>query len=441
MKLIMKILLLCSFVTCFVAVSFAQNYKIKQTVTTGGQTMTSTTYVKGPRKRTESGGIMGIGADVATIEQCDLKQNVQVNDKKKMYAVDPFDDGDTASMPAAKPTPAKAKPAPVTKGGTVTYISNITDTGERKQMFGMTARHIKSSMTMESSPDACSKQDMKIETDGWYIDLPAFSCPVTVRPPQMPRYETPQRGGCQDKFVSRTTGSGKMGFPLSETRTMIFGGGMTTTQTTETLEFSKATLDDALFAVPDGYTKVENSQELYGQPDYSAMMRGAMKDSEDKSKVATPSSGNIPAAPAAKRPGSIRIGVLAPTNRGGENISITNMQTFLVGKLTGGNIDAVAVASEADARAASCDYILSSDLSKLKQTTASKVGGLFGKVVNADTSASRTYEAQVDFQLTKLADGKSVIKNKASSKTENNADRAAESVLAMEAAAVLSVAK
>lgn len=441
MKLTTRVLVLCFFVGTAFTASSAQNYKIKQTVTTGGQTMTSTTYVKGPRKRTESGGIMGIGADVATIEQCDLKQNVQVNDKKKMYAVDPFDDGDAASMPAAKPTPAKAKPAPVTKGGTVTYVSNITDTGERKQMFGMTARHIKSSMTMESSPDACSKQDMKIETDGWYIDLPAFSCPVTVRPPQMPRYETPQRGGCQDKFVSRTTGSGKMGFPLTETRTMIFGGGMTTTQTTETLEFSKATLDDALFAVPDGYTKVENSQELYGQPDYSAMMRGAMKDSEDKSKIATPSSGNIPATPAAKRPGSIRIGVLAPTNRGGENISITNMQTFLVGKLTGGNVDAVAVASEADARAASCDYILSSDLSKLKQTTASKIGGLFGKVTSTDTSASRTYEAQVEFQLTKLADGKSVLKNKASSKTESNADRAAESVFAMEAAAVLSVAK
>lgn len=417
----------------------AQNYKIKQTVTMSGQTTTSTTYVKGPRKRTESSGMMGIGADVATIEQCDLKQSLSVNDNKKKYAVEPFDDGDAPPSTTTKSTPPKTN-TPVTKAGTVTYISNITDTGERKQMFGMTARHIKSSMTMESSPDACSKQEMKIETDGWYIDLPAFSCPVTIRPSQMPRYETPQRGGCRDKFVSRTTGGGKMGFPLSETRTMTFSGG-TTTQITETLEFSKTTLDDALFAVPDGYAKVENSQDLYGQPDYSAMMRGSMNDDKDRSKVVTPSSSNIPATPGAKRPGTIRIGVLAPTNRGSENISITNMQAFLVSKLTGGNVDAVAVAGEADARAASCDYILSSDFSKLKQSTASKIGGLFGKVTNTDTSASSKYEAEVSFKLIQLATGKQALQNKVSSKTENNADSAAQSVLSSEAAAVLGVVR
>lgn len=436
MKLTIKLLLLCFFVISVTAVSYAQNYKIKQTVTISGQTMTSTTYVKGPRKRTESSGIMGMGADVADIEQCDLKQNVRVNDKKKMYAVEPFDDGDTPAPSAVKPVTPKTK-TPVTKGGTVTYVSNITDTGERKQMFGMTARHVKTSMTMESSPDACSKQDMKIETDGWYIDLPAFSCPITFKPTVRPEPVYGDRGGCKDKINYKMTGGGKLGFPLTETRTMSFGGGMT--QTTETLEFSKATLDDALFAVPDGYAKVENSQDLYGRPDYSAIMRGSMND-EDKSRVKT-STSNIPATPAAKRPGSIRIGVLAPTNRGSENISITNMQAFLVSKLTGGNIDAVAVASDADARAASCDYILSSDFSKLKQSTASKIGGLFGKVTNTDTSASRTYEAQVDFQLTKLADGKSVLKNKASSKTENNADSAAQSVLSSEATVVLGVIK
>lgn len=59
-----------------------------------------------------------------------------------MYAIEPFDDG-TDTTPATPTPTTKNKPTPTVKGGTVTYISNITDTGERKQMFGLTARHIK----------------------------------------------------------------------------------------------------------------------------------------------------------------------------------------------------------------------------------------------------------------------------------------------------------
>ena len=375
-----------------------------------GQKMDSTTYVKGPRKRTESGGMMGMGGDVATVEQCDLKQNIKISDKKKMYAVEPFDT-DAAQSAPVRSTDPKPKPAPVKRGGTVTYVSNITDTGERKQMFGVTARHIKSSMSVETSPDACSKENMKMETDGWYIDLPEFSCPVVMRP-QMPGMGGP-RGGCQDKIEQRTTGGGKPGFPLSESRSMNMGDGqMSFTQTTETLEFSRSPLDAALFDIPQGYARTNNSQDLYGRPDFSAMMRGGQStnDDEDKPK-STPSRSapNMPmqiGTPNAKKAGTIRIGVLAPTNRGGEAISITNMQAYLAQKLTSGNVEGIAVTSEADARSAGCDYVLSSDFSKLKQSTASKIGGMFGKVTNTDTSASRTYDTQVDFKLVSLKRGR-----------------------------------
>jgi len=159
-------------------VVFGQNYKIKQTTSMQGHEMSSTVFVKGSRKRTESGGMMGMGADVATIEQCDLKRTVQVNDKKKLYYIQPDATGETASSNTnATPSSSVTKP---TKGGTVTVTSNIIDTGERKQMFGLTARHIKTSMSMKSSPDACSKMDMSMETDGWYVDLPLFSCPMPI---------------------------------------------------------------------------------------------------------------------------------------------------------------------------------------------------------------------------------------------------------------------
>ena len=414
----------------------AQNYKLRQVTSMNGQKMESTTYVRGMRKRTEGGGMMGMGNDVATIEQCDLKQNLKVNDKKRQYAVEPFETGETGNLNPAGPAP-KPKSAPATKGGTITYVSNLTDTGERKTMFGMTARHVKTSMSVESSADACSKQDMKMETDGWYIDLPDFICPLAWRP-QMPP-QMGDRSGCQDRVAFRTTGAGKPGFPLTETRTMSMEGGMSFMQTLETLEFSKAALEAALFDIPEGYAKVSDSQQLYGRPDYAAMMRQAESMDEDKPKSSTASASSMsPAAPSGKRPGVIRIGVLPPTNKG-DNVSITNMQAFLARQLNAGDVEGVPVGSEADARAASCDFLLSSDISKLKQSTAGKIGGMFGKVTN--TGVSGNYEAEVGFQLTSLTGGQKAVQSKASSKTENNVDRAAESILSQEAAAVISAVK
>jgi hypothetical protein len=437
MKILGRILILQLFLIGMSGFVFGQNYKIKQVTTINGQKMESTVYVKGSRKRTESGGMMGMGGGVADIEQCDMKRNVKVSDKKRMYSIEPFDDGSDTTTPT--PTRTQNPKSKIEKGGTVTYISNIVDTGERKQMFGLTARHIKTSMSMQASPDACMKENMTVETDGWYIDLPEFVCPMTSRPsmPTMPAERNP--GGCRDRITFKTTGGGKLGFALSLTTTMN-NGDMSFSQTTETLEFSKATLDAALFDIPAGYTETQNSSDLYGRPDFSAMMKNQNNDDDDEDKPVAvknkPNSMNMP-MPATKRAGTIRIGVYAPTNNAGENISTTNMQMFLIQKLSVGNVEAVSVASEADARAAGCDYVLSSDFSKLKQSTASKIGGIFGKVTNTDTSSSRNYDAQVDFKLVPLAGGGKALNSKAANKSESDVDRAAEAVLALEAQQIL----
>jgi hypothetical protein len=417
------------------SISFAQNYKIRQTVSMNGQKSDTTVYVKGARKRTEGGAIMGIGADVANIEQCDLKRNIQVNDKKKMYVIEPFDDG-TDDAPITKPTPTNPKSTPAIKGGTITYISNINDTGERKQMFGMTARHIKTSMRTESSPDACAKTNMSMETDGWYIDLPEFSCPVSR--PQTPRMPVAQggEGGCRDHIVTKSTGSGKLGFALQVTMTMS-NGGMSFSQTTETLEFSKAALDAALFDIPQGYTLARNSGDLYDMPDYSKIIQNQQNKTEtEENPVSNPIS-DVISANKPKGADVIRIGVYVPTNQSDENISLSNLQIFLMQKLTGGNIETLKVNNETDARKADCDYVLASDISKLKLSTAGKIGGIFGKVTNTDTSALKDYDTQVDFKLISLKDGK-ISQNKAANKFKGNPEKAAESVLLMEAQQVIS---
>ena len=57
----------------------------------------------------------------------------------------------------------------VDSGGTLKiWIENV-DTGERKEIFGHTARHIITREKRIAGPGACSKPSLS-ETDGWYID-------------------------------------------------------------------------------------------------------------------------------------------------------------------------------------------------------------------------------------------------------------------------------
>ncbi len=420
----------------------AQNYKIRQVTSMNGQKMESTVYVKGSRKRTEGGAIMGIGGDVADVEQCDLRRNVKISDKKRSYFIEPFDDDSDPAPTPATPRPTPSRPTPTVKGGVVTFVSNTTDTGERKQMFGMTARHIKTSLKVEASPDACMKETFNVETDGWYIDLPQFSCPVTRRPqvPQMPAQRR-DGGGCRDRIQFRTSGSGKLGFALQETRTMN-NGEMSFSQTLETLEFSKATLESALFEIPQGYTEAGNASDLYGRPDLSAIMGGLGQDESDGRPNRNDNRNSQSSTMSVKkRAGIVRIGVYLPTDQSSEGVSTANLQAFLISRLAGGNVEAIAVGSEAEARNALCDYVLTSDISKLKQSAASKIGGILGKVTNTDDSSTRSFDAQVDFKLVSLGDGRTVALSKAANKSSGTAAQAAEAVLTIEAQQVLSAVR
>ena len=254
------------------------------------------------------------------------------------------------------------------------------------------------------------------------------------------QYGPGARGGCQDHVSYRNTGSGKLGFPLEETRTMSMGEGQSFTQSTSTIEFSKAALEPSLFEVPSGYTAVTDSQQLYGQPDIAAMMRAAQSGGNDDDRQNDNSSGSVGSMKGAM-PGfnGIKVAVLIPTNRG-DSVSTSELQSYLVDRLTGGNVMGVAVSSEAEARSMGAAYILWTDISKLKQSTAGKIGGMFGRATGAPTGGGN-YDAQADYKLVKLGDGSTVLSSKASSKTETDAQRAAEGILGQEASAVLGAVK
>ena len=94
----------------------------------------------------------------------------------------------------------------------VTYTTTITDTGERKTFFGYTARHLKSVMTADSSPDACSPVKMRIETDGWYIDFDAdLSCSTDGQ--SAPQFSA-ARPACRDEIRFKRVGTAKLGYAV-----------------------------------------------------------------------------------------------------------------------------------------------------------------------------------------------------------------------------------
>ena len=152
-------------VTLFLTQTAFADVKVKIRQTMSGQTYENTTYIKGKRQRSEQniGGIQSIN-----LTQCDLKRSVQIMPTAQTYLINTWEPAQPVE-PSQTVTKTQT-PSTTQKGGVVTMTTTIKDTGERKQMFGYTARHLIITMETESSPDACSKTKTKMQTDGWYID-------------------------------------------------------------------------------------------------------------------------------------------------------------------------------------------------------------------------------------------------------------------------------
>lgn len=406
----------------------AQQYKMRQVTGMTGMSFESTIYVKGPRKRTEEGGYQGMPPKPVRIEQCDKQRTVYLNDRKKLYFIEPFaNENSDAVNNTIKPVKAGPVSNTAKSGGVIHNWYTITDTAERKKMYGFTARHIWTTQKIKPSADACMMKDsMLIKTDGWYIDLPEFNCSYGgYGNGGMGGYA---QSGCQDKFVTHQSGKGKLGFPLIEKRTMIMGNGMARTSqfetNLETLEFSTAKPDSMLFEIPQGYSAAKNREELEEKFDVRAMVNPY------SSKEDMPVKQTDPSAP--KAAGITRIGVLLPKES--NNLQAGALQEKIISTLTSGNFEAVAIASEDEAKQYHCDMVLSSEIVRMKQ--ASKVGGLLRAIKNADPSAGTSFNVEANLTITN-ADGDNIrLQKNLNGKYSGNADEAAKKALE-EGAAVL----
>lgn len=436
------------------AISFAQrrpdagdqpikgDFKITIKNTIAGQSSQSTTMIKGLRERAETNMAMG-GMNISTVNitQCDLRRTIQVNDSARKYMITPME-SDSGETDSGGGESATSSGGPTKRGGVVTMTVNTTDTGERKEMFGFTARHLKRTMTSQTSPDACSQNQMRMETDGWYINLEyGLNCGGSERPPQTGRTATP--GGCRDRYQFKRTGPTKLGYPLIETTTMFGADGSAMfSKTTEVIELSRQPLDAALFDVPAGYTEAKSQQEMSSTPSMADLMAKAHQQSESNPGSENPSTAGAP--PNANTAARVRVGVVEFNNKTKSSVSTDSLREQLIAMLNGDGIDAIALnassPSEAaiEAKAKQCAYILYTDISTLKApSSGKKIGGMLGRATGVSSGDPGKSEARLDFRLLPAGSSSPTIQSSASGK-EDSEQASVNAAIESEAKAVAS---
>lgn len=356
--------------------------KIKARQTMSGQTTENTTYIKGKRMRAEHNtGDM----QMVTLTQCDLKRYVRVMPQSQVYMVDAWQ-----AAQSVAPTTTTEKTQTVTKGGVITTTISTKDTGERKQMFGYTAKHLITTMETSSSPDACSVSKSKMEIDGWYIDA-AFV--LNCENEQYANYRPGvQKSGCQDRHDYKQVGKARTGYPVLEKTTMFDADGKESfSMLSEVLELSNATLDAALFDVPAGYREVKDATELYASMSSQSTTGKVSKGNYNMSEAPTTNTSGLSSTiksasqPASnfdtevgeKKEGVVRIGLASvKTGSVGEGLNAAELagaiQNTLTEYLKSPNVEILLLeaklpsAIDAEAKSKECDYVLYANVSHKK---------------------------------------------------------------------------
>jgi hypothetical protein len=341
----------------------------------------SVVYIKGSRMRDEtkfqgqkkSGGKETVTQ--TTIVQCDKQHRIQFTSKKRKYYLEPLSGETSATVKNAK------------KGGYVTVTGSVTDTGERAKLFGYDARHLKETITITPSKDVCQKEKMQIEIEGWYADVPEFSCPMKRNPREFQMGE-----GCFDDVDFQMKG-GITGIPLKEIK-KISMQGMTMIIEEEATEILKTPLADSLFEPPANYKAANTLKEVEDDsPDDSeTTATNEMPQTSAPTNAPSPTlslpQGGIEKPPLTeKKTGMIRIGVVKPKvttpdskkdPAAGDDIASAT-KNLLVESLKAENVEAIQLDSEnveSEAREKGCDYIFYANITQKRGG-----GGMFKSMV------------------------------------------------------------
>jgi hypothetical protein len=238
---------------------------------TGGTSSEHTTYFKGVRQREEFKyvGRDGKAIEIAHIYQCDLKRLLLIDYLNQRYYDQPYwslEEAWAEYYRRQQEAKGKGGQTKVYKGLWTETIT-VVDTGERREMFGYTARHIKTMTVSEASPQACNQTQLRQETDGWYIDLLyGTECSSDISGQLNAGFVVPSEfNSCAKfyekrsyKFERKQVGKARFGFPVQLTIRAYSNDGRNFTETRrEVTEMTKVELAQSLFELPAGYIRLE----------------------------------------------------------------------------------------------------------------------------------------------------------------------------------------
>jgi hypothetical protein len=330
----------------------------------------SVTYIRGVRERYELG-------DMILLRQHDLKRSVQISPAAKTYLVVP----DADSTPAASGT------------GVVVVESSVAEVGERKPMFGRPARRVVTVLDRQPQAGACDQTKQRIETDGWYIDVPKA---VAAQPPASPAGSP---AACRDEIKMNQTGDASLlGFPLSYSTTAPGADGKpAVVAQMEVIEFEITSLEESLFDIPAGMTEATSGRDLVK----------AVSDANEAKLAAAPSSAAAPP----RTPGVVRVAVPELANKTSQQVDTRALRTQLISELTEQKMEAVPLAAadqselNAHAKELGCDYLLLAQITELKASKPGRIGRLVKRTAGESTEKDVT-EAKLSVQLVPVGGGK-----------------------------------
>jgi hypothetical protein len=207
----------------------------------------------------------------------------------------------------------------------------------------MTAKHLKTTAITTAGSGTCEPGQEKLETDGWYVDVPY---------PEAASADT-QPVTCKDEVHVETSGP-KPGYPVAYVSTATRGKADPNTMSMNVTELSTDTLPSSFFDPPADYVERKNAGAL------------------------------MAARP--KLDGVVRVGVVPINDASGHQLDLAPFHTRLAGLLTGNALQGVPLGAPTEADAAHCDFILQTDVATI---TKSAVGQVTGHVVRVGSLLSR----------------------------------------------------
>ena len=249
--LICVLLLCCSF-SLFASEATGTKITVRHII--GSSSDRSTLYLQSDRKRIEYRGSTGysLGPHLASITRCDLGQRFELNLDSSQYESMPYPPKFLTSAPGTPKTSQSEKP-------TMRIEIKTVDTGERRQLFGRTARHVITTIK-ETSLERSQSPPYETTRDGWYVDLSqTISCdPEYMRTGHAYASVVALTSGGSQKAVMPkpefvTIGKPETGFALQE----VTNPGQAYQFKTVVTDFQEGPLDPELFEVPHGFKQVK----------------------------------------------------------------------------------------------------------------------------------------------------------------------------------------